>query len=345
MARFVRILCILWVAALATACGDDTQFRVTGTVEGLGTRYIYMLYTADGAVHREQVAAIDGKFDLYGTSPDYTVVELFHRPDVPVGRLVAKNGETLKCRLDIDSPYVAQVKGNRPSEEWARWTREHARMLRGGSAAEIDSAVAEYIHANPSNLVSTLLLLTVYRPADREVEAARLLAEIAPKARPEKLVADYQAQLAYINTAAVEQRLSSFTLWSYGDSMERLNPSRHKLTVVAFTGEPRQRRDTIVSILSPLAGDSTLGRRLKIVEVGCDPDSAAWRRSMRSVPAPWTAVWTPLGPADTRFEELEVARLPYFIAADSAGHIIYRGGSASAVARLAEKRLRVKSTR
>lgn len=48
-----RLIIAAFIAVVAAACGDDTQFRVTGEVQGLGTRTINMFYVADGAVHQE----------------------------------------------------------------------------------------------------------------------------------------------------------------------------------------------------------------------------------------------------------------------------------------------------
>ena len=66
--KILKTLYILALAVLAVACGDDTEFRIAGEVQGLGTRAINMLYVADGSVRSVSTAAIDGKFDLRGNS-------------------------------------------------------------------------------------------------------------------------------------------------------------------------------------------------------------------------------------------------------------------------------------
>ena len=74
---------------------------------------------------------ISPSFDLRGNSSDYTMVELFvgAKGNVPLARMLVKNGQTLHCKLDIENPSENEIKGNKPSEQWCRFVRDNAAVL------------------------------------------------------------------------------------------------------------------------------------------------------------------------------------------------------------------------
>lgn len=54
IARFLCIVIVTIILGLTlAACDDEPEFRITGTVDGLGTRRISMVYAADGKLHTE----------------------------------------------------------------------------------------------------------------------------------------------------------------------------------------------------------------------------------------------------------------------------------------------------
>ena len=49
IATFLRVtLLAAMLGMVLTACDDEPEFRITGIVDGLGTRHISMIYAADG---------------------------------------------------------------------------------------------------------------------------------------------------------------------------------------------------------------------------------------------------------------------------------------------------------
>ncbi len=324
--KILKLLYILTLAVMAVACGDDTEFRVAGEVQGLGTRNISMLYVADGSVRSVSTAAIDGKFDLRGSSDEYTVVELFvgAKGNVPLARMLAKNGETLHCKLDIEDPSKNEIKGNGPSEQWSGFLRENAAVLNDGTPGMINSLVTKYVDSHPDNIVSSLLMLTSYNSVNNESRADSLFAVIAPEARPAKLVDDYRLLLSYNNSAALNAKVRSFTLYSVGDSMERYSPYKSGYSLLYFT-DGTQRSDTITrQIKRPY--DSYSRKRFRVVEVSFAPDSAAWKRASADSLG-WTRVWAPGGVAHNSFDALNIPRIPFYILADSNGTQVYRGSA------------------
>ncbi len=326
--KTLRFLAAVLALAVMTACGDDTQFRVTGTVQGLGTRTIYMLYVADGGVRHESQAAIDGKLDLRGASSDYTVVELFSSSRNLLARMLVKNGQTIHCELDMDNPYAGRMKGNKVVEQWSEWRLLNAGTLESGTPAAINRAVADYVESNRDNLLSSALLLTEYYAPDNESQADSLFALISPQARPDRLVDDYRLLLSYNNNAHLNVRMRPFSLYSYGDSIEHYAPARSSYTLFYFANGHEHRRDTIVAAIEKVYGNYPR-RRLRVLDVSMAPDSAAWRNE-RPDSVAWTRVWAAGGVATSAFDALDIPRLPYYILSDSTGSQVYRGTSVTA---------------
>lgn len=327
---FVMFACTL----LLTACGDDTQFRVEGTVEGLGTRTISMLYVSGGRMDQKSMVAIDGKFSLTGSSKEYTIAELTAGGGHVVARVLVRNGETLKCKLDMKNPSENVVTGNEPSERWLKFLHEKADSL--AMPAEANRLIARYVGRNKADVVSSALMLTAYDASNSQLVADSLINLIEPKARPESMVDGYRLLLSMVNSGAVSASVKPFALLSAGDSVERYYPLRHSCTLLAFTGADGGGRDTVTRPLRRLR-DSIPRRRMHIVEVSTVADSARWRSITERDSASWTQVWVPAANAYAPFDGLQIPYVPYYVVSDSTGRVLYRGASVGvAVARAAE---------
>lgn len=349
MENFANFVEIIWImkklrliiasvmAVVLASCGDDTQFRVTGEVQGLGTRTVNMLYVADGAVHQEGQPAIDGKFDLHGVSSEYTVVELFTAQRSLIARMLVKNGQTINCKLDLENPYVIEMKGNKPVEQWSEWIRHNAGVLEIGAPAQVNALVADYVLNHRDDILSSALMLTTYYAPDNESQADSLFALISPSARPDKLVDDYRLLLSYNNSSLLNAKIRPFSLYSYGDSTEHYAPGRASYTLFYFACQ-EHRRDTIVRAIEGIY-DNYPRRRLKVLDVSFAPDTTAWKREQPDS-LKWTRVWTPGGVASATFDPLNIPRLPYYILSDSTGAQVYRGSSVKAAIDSLERRLR-----
>lgn len=324
---FLRIMILAVMPGMVmTACDDEPEFRITGTVEGLGTRHISMIYAADGALHTVTTTAIDGKFSLTGSSRDYTLVELLSPQGKVFSRLLAKNGQNIKCRLDIDDPYKLEMKGSKPVEQWAKFLTKNHDLLTDGTREMINKSIEEYVQSNPDNILSSLMLLTMYDASDNEAKTSTLFASLSPEARPDKLVAGYRLQLSQNNNAAINTKVKPVTVKNSKDSVERFVPLRSSYTLMYFSAGSKQSSDTVNRALLP-AYNRYPRRRLRVMEISFAPDSAQWRRSIENDTLKWSRSWVPGGVASPMFYDLSIPRLPYYILSDSIGTQVYRGSS------------------
>ncbi len=327
IARFLCIVIVTIILGLTlAACDDEPEFRITGTVDGLGTRRISMVYAADGKLHTETTTAIDGKFSLIGSSRDYTMVELQTPQGAVFSRLLAKNGQNIKCRLDIDDPYKLTFKGNKPDEEWAAFLTKNRETLTDGTRKTINQLVEEYVKSNPGNIVSSMMLLTMYDAVDNESQASSLFASLTPEARPDKLVAGYRLLLSQNNNAAINVKIKPITLKNSKDSVERFVPLRSSYSLLYFSTGAKLNPDTVNEAILT-AYDRYTRRRMRALEISCAGDSAQWKRSLEGDTLKWTRTWVPGGIASPTLYELSIPRLPYYILSDSAGNQVYRGSS------------------
>ena len=314
----------LVAALLLVSCGDDTQFRVEGTVEGLGTRTISMTYVSAGRLEQKSMVAIDGKFSLTGSSKDYTIAELSMSGNCVIARLLVRNGESVKCKLDIKNPAENSVSGNGASERWFKFLREKADTL--SMPGEANRLIARYVGQHKDDVVSSALMLTAYDAGNSQLEADSLISVIKPDARPESMVDGYRLLLSMVNSGAVNATVKPFTLISAGDSMERYYPIRHTCTLLAFTGADNGGRDTVINPLRSLRKQLPRGR-MHIVEVSSVADSARWRSITVRDSANWTQVWVPAANAYPPFDGLQIPYVPFYVVSDSTGRVLYRGAS------------------
>lgn len=309
------------------SCGDDTEFRVTGVVEGMGTRNTYMIYVDDGTVQEVHSPSLDGKFNFVGSSADYTVVEIYTSSKECVGRAVVKNGQNLKCRFDLSDPYHVEIKGNKPSEEWGKFLNKNREILSSGNVRAINDLVEEYALSHKDNIVSSLLMMTLFNAAGEEAKAESIFAQLNPDARPDRLVDYYRLILANDNNSYVNGKLVPFTLVNANDSIERYYPGGSSYSLFFFTASQGERRDTITPVLSYFY-DKYSRRRLRIIEVSFAADTLLWKNiARRDTSNRWSQFWVPGGAANPNFEQLNVPRVPFYILSDSMGKQVYRGPS------------------
>lgn len=336
----VRFFVAAFLSLLLWACGDNTQFRVEGEVEGLGTRSITLTYVADGRLDQKTMVAIDGKFSLTGNSKDYTIAELSASDHRVIARMLVRNGETLKCRLDLNAPENNEITGNSASEQWCSFLKENADSL--AMPGKANAIIARYVEQHSGDILSSALMLTEFDARNSQLEADSLIGIIKTSARPESLVDGYRYLLSSVNSGAVNATVKSFSIESAGDSVERYYPVRFTCTMLAFTGKDGERRDTIVPLLRSLR-ESHSNNRFHLVEVSTAPDSAAWRRDISADSATWTQVWVPAAATYAPFEALQLPYVPFYVVSDSIGRVMYRGSSAVEAARKASDYIKSKT--
>ncbi|MCM1517622.1 MAG: DUF4369 domain-containing protein [Pseudoflavonifractor sp.] len=329
MSGLLKYVLLVAVVAVVTGCGGGESFTLAGTVEGLGTQPLRLVYVADGRLQTATITAIDGKFRYEGAAKEPAMVEIFGHSGRLVGRAYISNGETVEGEWSVDNPYKVKMKGNGVSERWARFLTDNADSLQ--SPATANRVVSRYVESNHDDLLSALLLMTQFDAASDGIRADSLMRLLTPKARPDALTAGYRTMLAEAGAEPMSRKIMPMTLIDTAGEPFYYNPVRYSLSLVCFTMGGG--RDSVARMLSLLRRDYP-ERRLGMLEVSLLPDHETWRMSSRRDSARWPQMWAPGGVAHKAFDYLAVPRFPYLIVSDSTSRQLYRGTSLTAASRV-----------
>lgn len=329
MHKTILIALITLLATVISGCSGPDSFEVKGHVKGDATINLRALYYVDGALQSSIFPADRGSFSFKGRAPEGAVVEILDNDYRLLGRFYAENGDEIDVTIDPKSPAAMKVeKGNEAAIRWAQWLNANAKILDGRNSKAINALVAKYVKAHPQDIVSTLIVTTVYDASADPEGASKLLSSIAPEARPTALTDAFATLLTYADTSAGKRRVSPLTLMAQGDTVTTFSPRKHRLSLLVFSDENSGRADSIVPALRRLRKAHT-DKALGIIDISLDTDTLAWQSSTRNDTATWNAAWGTGGIASAALRPLAIPRLPYFIVTDSVGSQIYRGASIS----------------
>lgn len=298
-------------ATLMASCGDNKVFTVDGTVDGLGTQNLHLIYESGEAVHSGSVTAVDSKFRFEGDAPEETVVEVFNNSRKLVGRFVAKNGDALKVELSTTDPLFLATSGNKTGDRLAEFLAENS-----ADDQTLRSAIERYVESNPAKPLSGILLAYYYAPA-ADYERALQLYSLLDYGKMGSYVRSARGLL--VREASQPAKLGPVDLISNVDSIKTLKVAKRGKTLIVFDIESII-ADSMVAALDTIA-------RLPGVEINfvrLAPDTLTLYGSTRRLPKGANAFRSVGGVADSVLRPFAIKRLPLFVAADSTGEQIYR---------------------
>ncbi len=332
---FAMILC-----ALVCACSDDEDFTVEGHIDGTAAQSVTLTYFADGGLKTLTQSAKSGVFSFKGSSRTPTMAIVTVAPEnLRVATLIVRNGDRISVDANLTDPMLSKVSGNSDSEKIARWIAKNAEIIRRGHASEINEAVSEYVTSNKKSPAAAAIM-SAYFMADGFASRADSLIQLLDRnMRSPEMMQGFATVVTAFRGAESSDPVPFMALYATNDSLIRINPIHHEATLLCILDADRRARDSVVSQLHRLT-DSVPFHRLAAVEISTAPDSASWRASLGSDSVSWPQTWVQGSVAAAPIRKLAIHRIPYFIAADSAGKPLYRGPSISAAARAIEAHLK-----
>lgn len=337
MNKTILITLTIFLTAVFYGCSGPDSFEVKGHVKGDATINLRALYYVDGALQSSIFPADRGSFTFKGRAPEGAVVEILDNDYRLLGRFYAVNGDEIDVTIDPQSPASAKVnKGNDIAVRWAQWLNANAKTLDSRNSAAINALAAKYVKAHPQDVVSTLIVTTIYDASADPEGASKLLSIITPEVRPTALTDAFATLLTYADTSAGKRRVSPLTLMAQGDTVTTFSPRKHRLSLLVFSDENCGRADSIVPALRRLRKAHT-DKALGIIDISLDTDTLAWLRSVRNDTVTWDVAWGVGGVASAALRPLAIPRLPYFIVTDSVGAQVYRGASISQALKQVDK--------
>ena len=335
MKYIYSVLCAALCAG-AVSCTNTEQFRVNGTIEGNPSLNLRVGYYADGAYRTQITAAREGEFEFFGTARQPAIVEIYDYDYKLLGRLYARNGQTLDVKLARANPYDIEISGDDTSSEWARFLRQNTDSLQAGALAA-NSVIARYIDSHRDNIVSTLLLTTAFDSAVQPELADSLLAMIEPQARPSTLTDGYNYLLQRIVSETASEPMLPVKYLDLNDSIRTFRPADKAYSLVVMSDERSGRADSILPMLRRI--EKQKYKRLAVLDLGLAPDINDWKRYTTPDSAKWAQAWVRGGLVAASVERLAVPRLPFYIVCDSTGTQLCRTPWASVASETLKKLL------
>ncbi len=324
----VLTVIILCLVMLASACGHDESFIITGKVEDVPTMNLRIVYYVNGKVLTGVTAATDGNFMYEGRTSDKSLIEIYDNDYRLLGRVVAMPGEDIVLTLNRAEPYTIKASGNDISSRWAAFLNENAEALSSTRAAEHNAPIAEYIRANPTDELSAYLLMSQYDSSSAEpIPADSLWNLIDETARPKDIAAAFLMQMGRVASATANRPIINIPYIVSGNDAEIFKPSEQKLTFIAFSDD-FSGRDSTITVLRDL-DSRRKSKRFEMLDLSVDSDTITWRRSVRNDSAEWIQGWVAGSISGQAISKLGVPTIPYYIVADSTGNQLWRGHSAS----------------
>ena len=307
--------------AVLASCSSGT-FTIEGELTDAGTQNLRFVYASEGNITSQWIPAVGGRLPLEGNSKELTVVYVFTAQMKYLTHVAVKNGETIRLSGKISDPWHIKAEGSDINAEWTKFILAHAADFAAGATAKTDKAIEQYIKANPTSVVSTLLLTCDYSQITSD-RAQTILESIAEAARPASLLEPFASTIG--ENAMAMARVQPMSLLDRQDSLVIVDVKKKRLNVLYFwhsTAEADSaRRQTVKGLREMTGGD------VAIIDICINPDTLGWARTVRSDSLKATHYKAWQGPVDKGLLPLNIKGENFIIGADSTGRQLYRGTS------------------
>lgn len=310
------------VMMVVLASCSSGNFTIEGELTDAGTQNLRFVYASEGNITSQWIPAVGGRLTLEGNSKELTVVYVFTAQMKYLTHVAVKNGETIRLSGKISDPWHIKAEGSDINAEWTKFILAHAADFAAGATDKTDKAIEQYIKANPTSVVSTLLLTCDYSQITSD-RAQTLLESIAEEARPASLLEPFASTIG--ENAMAMARVQPMSLLDRQDSLVIVDVKKKRLNVLYFwhsTAEADSARRQTVKGLREMAGGD-----VAIIDICINPDTLGWARTVRSDSLKATHYKALQGPVDKGLLPLNIKGENFIIVADSTGRQLYRGTS------------------
>lgn len=317
--------------AAVASCSGSREFRLDVASDDIGTQNVTLVYYSDGAYKAQTVSAIDGKFTVIGSLDAPAFIEVFVGNGTLLGELIVEGGDHVEARLSALNPENISVRGNDDAEELEEFLKDNRPLIKKNDFDALNRNIGNYIRENPRDFVSAVLLNNYYTVNGYEAEAAELLQLIPSKWREGGFTLGFEQMLS-VTLASDTLAVDTVRAFAPADTAALFTPSGAPYTLLMLTDDKSRGADSIRTVVSVLRAGAPASK-LRIVDFGCDRDTMLWKTALRNLPEDYPAdverLWLAAGPASADLAGAAPTDVPFFILADSAGHMVYRGCSAT----------------
>lgn len=231
------------------------------------------------------------------------------------------------------------VSGNKTSEMWSEWRNKNADILSKGRSEftkEKEKAISDFVDANKSEILSTLILLTEWNRRANPDGFLKIWNSIEEDAKDPRLLelcgctdllgVEFTVDAKGKLVRSKAKLLSDMVLRSRDNGIDTLRPHKVKSSLLYFFAEANSDRNEVIDSLRVIADEFPDSAKRIISVVSLHPDSMAWINAVRrdTVKAVVNA-WMPRGVADSLAVSIGVARTPWFVVIGKGGKESYSG--------------------
>ena len=318
-----QILTICFVALLLASCSHN-NIEIEGNIKGLGSQKVHIVYHGDGGTIDDVIMANEGRFKTECMSSELTVITIIDFRGTCLAQFAAQNSDHITIKGEISKPDEIIVEGNDVTEKWMAFRNDHSMLYNSAPSAGLNQEIEKWVKAHPKDPCSTLLLLFDHSALMNETGTQPLLNNIDPKARPERMLAAAMWINEYYSRHTAKEVLS-LNLCGTNGEFEPLNV-KGKATILYFWSNNHEKRSDIIAAIKGKLR-SCDAEAITIADVLVDADTTRWATTCRADSATWGHYWVPGGVTDIALRNLRIPTVPFFVATDSLGHIVYRGTS------------------
>lgn len=304
---FVAALCLLAMSA----CKGKKPYRISGTVEGLGTQNITAIYFDGTALKEVTTNSVNSEFHLEGSADSPRVIELYDKQRNRIGCLVVENGEEVKVKYKGGDPYFMEVTGNELSASLASFLNKNADSL--------NIAIERRIAASPSDELTALLATYYYDINLNRHKSDSLLSLLGDNRLTSNPLLRAKKEMA-ARIAPLPAPVDTLRLFSSTDTVVKYAPSAKTNTLFIFT-DIHTIPDSIVEYADSLARD------IRVATVRLSIDTFGWHNDTRRFSKKVDHLWALGGVANKELRVFDIPRVPYFVVVDTTATQIYRGTS------------------
>lgn len=316
--RIIAALAIL--GFIATAC--SSKFKIEGNIKNLGNQNVLMVWATAEGVKEVRTVAADGKFQFQGASHDPALVAIYDSQSKLIAHFVMEDGDHIQLRGDMTDLHAIEVKGSDVNERWYAFIAEHRTQYDDFSHAALDTSIEKYVAENPTDLLSTLLLLVDYNQLNNQQKMSQMLGKISTEAKPDWLMRTYTRLTAKKPKAS--QKITSLLLIEDSGDFGSLSTTTAKATLL-YLWVNNSSHNSEASGVCKLAEQFPDKSQLQIADIYIDPDTVSWRAYTKSDGSTWRHFWAPEGPLNNQIKTLSVRSTPLYVVTDSLGNVKYNG--------------------
>lgn len=296
---------------LATSCGGKKQYKIDGTIEGIGTQNVTALYY-DGNTLREMTTnAVNSSFHIEGSVGQPVVMEFYDNQRRRIGCVVVANGDEIKVGYKIGDPYFMKVEGNDMSEALASFI--------SNNSANLNDAIEKRLESIPADDLSAILAGYYYDINIDPLRADSLLSKVNSQNVQFNAIAESRREIA-ARMGDTDGKIKEMRLYSSKDTLINYAPSTSDSTLFIFT-DLYSMPDSILHYADSVARD------MRVASVRLNVDSFGWHKDAARFSKKVDHLWAIGGVANPHLRQFNIPRIPYFIVTDTAANQIYRGDS------------------